>query len=68
LQVEFNYELKSVLICEQPINSMTFKLIICQEPHQRPLQAKHRFFGNLGYETPVLDKGKQWKFDYTLNC
>jgi hypothetical protein len=35
--------------------------------YQRPLQAKHRFFGNLGYETPVLDKGKQWKFDYTLN-
>jgi hypothetical protein len=32
LQVEFNYELKSVLIYEQPINSMTFKLIICQEP------------------------------------
>jgi hypothetical protein len=25
--------------------------------YQRPLQAKHRFFGNLGYETPVLDKG-----------
>jgi hypothetical protein len=45
---------------------MTFKLIICQEPI-KPLQAKHRFFGNLGYETPVLDKGKQWKFDYTLN-
>jgi hypothetical protein len=55
LQVEFNYELKSVLICEQPINSMTFKLIICQEP------IKGRCRQNIvslefGYETPVLDK------------
>ena len=35
--------------------------------YERPLQAKHRFFGNLGYETHILDKGKQWKFDYTFN-
>lgn len=34
---------------------------------QRPLQAKHRFFGNLEYETHIADKGKQWKFDYTFN-
>jgi len=34
---------------------------------QRPLQAKHRFFGNIEYETHILEKGKQWKFDYTIN-
>ena len=34
---------------------------------QRPLQAKHRFFGNLEYETHLKAKGQQWKFDYTLN-
>lgn len=33
----------------------------------RPLQAKHRFFTNIGYETHVTDKGKQWKFDWTMN-
>ena len=33
----------------------------------RPLQAKHRFFTNVGYETHVSDKGKQWKFDWTMN-
>jgi hypothetical protein len=34
---------------------------------QRPLQAKHRFFGNIEYETHIVEKGKQWKFDYTFN-
>jgi outer membrane receptor for ferrienterochelin and colicins len=33
----------------------------------KPLQAKHRFFTNIGYETHVSDKGKQWKFDWTMN-
>lgn len=33
----------------------------------KPLQAKHRFFTNIGYETHVTDKGKQWKFDWTMN-
>jgi outer membrane receptor for ferrienterochelin and colicin len=34
---------------------------------QRPLQAKHRFFGNLEYETHRAEQGQQWKFDYTYN-
>ena len=34
---------------------------------ERPLQAKHRFFANLGYETHIVEKGKQWKFDFTYN-
>jgi outer membrane receptor for ferrienterochelin and colicins len=34
---------------------------------QRPLQAKHRFFGNLEYETHKAEKGQQWKFDLTYN-
>lgn len=33
----------------------------------KPLQAKHRFFTNISYETHVSDKGKQWKFDWTMN-
>ncbi|QWX83130.1 TonB-dependent receptor [Cellulophaga sp. HaHaR_3_176] len=34
---------------------------------QKPLQAQHRFFVNLGYETVVKENGSQWKFDYTLH-
>lgn len=34
---------------------------------ERPLQAKHRFFANVSYETHIKEKGKQWKFDFTYN-
>lgn len=34
---------------------------------ERPLQAKHRFFTNLAYETHIKEKGRQWKFDFTYN-
>lgn len=34
---------------------------------QRALQAKHRFFANLSYETHIKEKGQQWKFDFTYN-
>ncbi|MFK7811825.1 MAG: TonB-dependent receptor [Maribacter sp.] len=34
---------------------------------QKPLQAQHRFFANLGYETQVKENGAQWRFDITLH-
>lgn len=34
---------------------------------QKPLQARHRFFANIGYETEAKQNGAQWKFDYTLH-
>lgn len=34
---------------------------------QKPLQAQHRFFANLSYETDVKESGKQLRFDYTFN-
>lgn len=34
---------------------------------QRALQAKHRFFANVSYETHIKEKGQQWKFDFTYN-
>ena len=34
---------------------------------QKPLQAQHRFFANVGYQTPLKENGGQWKFDYTLH-
>jgi outer membrane receptor for ferrienterochelin and colicin len=33
----------------------------------KPLQAKNRFFANIAYETHILEKGQQWKFDATFN-
>ncbi len=34
---------------------------------QKPLQAQHRFFVNLGYNTPLSAQGEQWRFDYTVH-
>ena len=34
---------------------------------QKPLQAKHRFFANLAYNTTLKENGSQWRFDYTLH-
>lgn len=34
---------------------------------QKPLQARHRYFANLGYNTHPKANGAQWRFDYTLN-
>lgn len=34
---------------------------------QKPFQAQNRFFVNIAYETHILKKGQQWKFDATYN-
>ena len=67
LQVEFNYELAKHFNLRTAYKYYDIETDYLSGTYQRPLQAKHRFFGNLGYETHILEKGKQWKFDYTLN-
>ena len=34
---------------------------------QKPLQAQHRFFANLGYTTVPKENGSQWRMDYTVH-
>ena len=34
---------------------------------QKPLQAQHRFFANLGYNTVPKENGSQWRMDYTVH-
>ncbi|WP_297509768.1 TonB-dependent receptor plug domain-containing protein [Flavobacterium sp.] len=34
---------------------------------QRPLQARHRFFSNVEYETEATNKDRLWKMDVTYN-
>ncbi len=67
LQVDLNYELS------HHFNIRTaYKFYDVQTDYtiglvERPLQAKHRFFTNIAYETHVKEKGQQWKFDFTYN-
>ncbi len=67
LQIEFNYELAKHFNLRTAYKYYDIQTDYQYVTQERPLQAKHRFFGNLGYETHITDKGKQWKFDYTLN-
>ncbi|WP_166922862.1 TonB-dependent receptor plug domain-containing protein [Flavobacterium poyangense] len=66
LQVEFNLELIHHLNLRTAYKYYDIQTDYLRGTFQRPLQAKHRFLGNLEYETS-LNKGKQWKFDYTFN-
>jgi outer membrane receptor for ferrienterochelin and colicin len=66
LQVEFNYELIHNLNLRTAYKYYDIKTDYLRGTFQRPLQAKHRFLGNLEYETNLNDD-RQWKFDYTFN-
>ena len=66
-QLEFNYELASHLELRTAYKYYDIKTDYLSGTFQRPLQAAHRFFGNLSYETHIFDKGQQWKFDFTYN-
>lgn len=67
LQLEFNYEIFNHLNLRSAYKFYDVKTDYLTGNYQKPLQAKHRFFGNLEYETFISENGKQWKFDYTFN-
>ena len=67
LQIEFNYELAKQLNIRTAYKYYDIQTDYQYVTQERPLQAKHRFFGNLEYQTHLLDDGKQWKFDFTIN-
>jgi hypothetical protein len=67
LQFDFNIELKKHLNIRTAYKYYDISTDYLSGSFQRPLQAKHRFFGNLEYATHIKEKGKQWKLDYTLN-
>jgi outer membrane receptor for ferrienterochelin and colicin len=67
LQIDFNIELIKHLNLRTAYKYFDISTDYLSGNFQRPLQAKHRFFGNLEYETHLSKKGHQWKFDYTFN-
>jgi outer membrane receptor for ferrienterochelin and colicins len=67
LQLEFNYEILEHLNLRSAYKFYDVRTDYLSGNYQKPLQAKHRFFGNLEYETHIGENGKQWKFDYTFN-
>jgi outer membrane receptor for ferrienterochelin and colicin len=67
LQLDFNLEIIKHLNLRTAYKYYDISTDYISGSFQRPLQAKHRFFGNVEYETHIVEKGKQWKFDYTWN-
>ncbi len=66
-QFDFNIELIKHLNLRTAYKYYDIATDYLSGSFQRPLQAKHRFFGNLEFETHKSDKGQQWKFDFTYN-
>jgi outer membrane receptor for ferrienterochelin and colicins len=66
-QLEFNYELVKRLELRSAYKFYDIKTDYLSGKFQRPLQAAHRFFGNLEFQTNAKDKGQLWKFDFTYN-
>ncbi|WP_024982283.1 TonB-dependent receptor plug domain-containing protein [Flavobacterium succinicans] len=67
LQVEFNYELFNHFNLRSAYKYYDIQTQYLSGVYQRPLQAKHRLFANLEYETHRTEKGGQWRFDATYN-
>ncbi|MEW5674960.1 TonB-dependent receptor [Flavobacterium enshiense] len=67
LQVDFNLDLMTHFTVRTAYKFYDIQTDYLTGTFERPLQAKHRFFANLAYETHIKEKGKQWKFDFTYN-
>lgn len=67
LQLDFNLEIIKHLNLRTAYKYFDISTDYLSGSYQRPLQAKHRFFGNIEYATHIKEKGKQWKFDFTAN-
>ncbi len=57
-QAEFNYELIHNLNLRTAYKYYDIQTDYLRGTFQRPLQAKHRFLGNLEYETIASDEGQ----------
>ena len=66
-QLDFNYEIIKHFNLRTAYKYYDISTDYLSGTFQRPLQAKHRFFGNLEFATHIKDKGQQWKFDFTVN-
>lgn len=67
LQLELNYEITHHFNIRTAYKYYDINTDYATGSFERPLQAKHRFFTNLAYETHIVDGGRQWKFDFTYN-
>ncbi len=68
LQVELNHEILPHVELRTAYKFYDVKTDYQNGLLQKPLQARHRYFANIGYNTPAKENGSQWRFDYTLHA
>jgi len=66
-QVEANHEILPRLELRTAYKYYDVKTDYKSGALQKPLQAQHRFFANIAYETRLKENGSQWRFDYTVH-
>ncbi len=66
-QVDFNIEPLHQLYFRTAYKYYDIQTDYRYERKDKPLQAKHRLFENIAYETHPKAKGQYWKFDFTFN-
>jgi outer membrane receptor for ferrienterochelin and colicins len=67
LQLELNYEITHHFNIRTAYKYYDIETQYTTGVKERPLQAQHRFFTNVAYETHIVEGGRQWKFDFTYN-
>lgn len=67
LQLEVNHEILPQLEFRAAYKFYDVKTDYQTGLLQQPLQAKNRYFLNLGYNSIEKENGSQWRFDYTLH-
>ena len=66
-QFEINYEALKNLELRTAYKYYDVETDYISGALQKPLQAQHRFFANLGYMTVPKENGSQWRMDYTVH-
>ena len=67
MQLEISYELLKSVNLRTAYKFYDVYTEYTSGKFQKPLQAKHRFFANISYNTDATLEGSQWKFDMTYN-
>ena len=67
MQLEVSYELLKRVNLRTAYKYYDVSTDYTSGKFQKPLQAKHRFFANVSYETDITMDDSQWKFDVTYN-
>ena len=66
-QFEVNYELVERLNLRTAYKYYDVYTDYKSGRFEKPIQAKHRFFANISYDTEISPSNSQWKFDVTYN-